>query len=483
MIYTVTIAIIDWALRAIALFVVPPRRSPSSGTAWLMLIFLFPIPGWLLFALMGHYKLPKARRDIQERINQYVDESTELLHASDTARSNALKPQIPKRYQSTADLTLAYGRLPSLGGNTLTMQPDYNNALADIVRDINRAKETVYVEYYAATLDLATQDLFDALARARQRGVDVRVLFDTWGSRKYNGYKPMIDFLEKSNIAYYGMLPLRLPGGHGYVRPDLRNHRKIVVIDSTIGYTGSQNLIDRTYHRKDTIVYDELVVRVSGPVVLEMVALFMTDWVSEGGEIPAQLSNGSQSATAGESVTMQILPSGPGFKSENNLRVFTDLIYRAQKSITIVNPYLVPPESLLNAITSAAERGVHIKIINSQAIDQWMVGYAQRSFYTPLLEAGVEIYLYDLPYLLHSKFMVVDDEVALVGSSNMDMRSFELDSELSLICYDAGVAQKMSNMAHKYEQKSHKLLLKEWRQRSSWRKMLENIARLTSAVQ
>ena len=112
-----------------------------------------------------------------------------------------------------------------------------------------------------------------------------------------------------------------------------------------------------------------------------------------------------------------------------------------------------------------------------------MGGYAQRSFYTPLLEAGVEIYLYDLPYLLHSKFMVVDDEVALVGSSNMDMRSFELDSELSLICYDAGVAQKMSNMAHKYEQKSRRLVLSEWQQRSSWRKMLENIARLTSAVQ
>lgn len=478
MTFVLSLLIINCVLWMIALLVIPPRRSPSSGTAWLLLITLLPVPGWLLFALLGHYKLPKNRRDIQKRINKDIDQAIAQLP------TQAVEPIMgSSRFMPTNDLATAYGRLPSLPGNKVTIQADYDQALADMTRDIDAAKASVYVEYYAATLDVSTQAFFAALVRAHERGVDVRVLFDSWGSRSYEGYRPMRALLDEVGIPYYAMLPLKIIGTLEYVRPDLRNHRKIVVIDRTIGYTGSQNLIDKTYHRKDAIVYDELVVRVVGPVALEVAALFMTDWVSEGGTAGRIAIQPSFTFDKKHHATLQVLPSGPGFESENNLHVFTDLIYRAERSITIVNPYLVPPESLLSAIQSAAHRGVQVQIVNSRAIDQWMVGYAQRSFYASLLEAGVEIYLYDFPYLLHTKIMVIDDEVAIVGSSNMDMRSFNLTSELSLLCYDAAVAKNMKKVTATYLQKSQRLPLDEWRQRSVTQRVLENIARLTSALQ
>lgn len=483
MTFAIFIIIIDWILRILALLVVPPRRSPSSGTAWLLLMMLFPIPGWLLFALLGHYKLPRARRNIQARINTEIEARIAALRQTTDSKA-FMHPHIPAKYQSVQQLAESYGHLPSLTGNALTLQPEYEAAFDDMVRDINRAKYSVYVEYYAATLDEATRPVFEALAAARQRGVDVRVLFDAWGSRSYAGYRPMQAFMQQADIPFHAMLPLHWPWSRHYVRPDLRNHRKIVVIDNATAYTGSQNLIDRTYHRKDIIVYDELVVRVVGPAVLEMTTLFLTDWISEGGVADNTTERTlSLPKLQKKQAILQLLPSGPGFVDENNLHVFTHLIHMADDSVMIVNPYLVPPAPLLEALTTAAQRGVRVQIINSQAIDQWMVGYAQRSFYQTLLEAGVEIYLYNGPRLLHAKFMIVDEEVAIVGSSNMDMRSFELTSELSLICYDQAISRRMTRLAHDYRRTSERVDLQQWSQRPTWRRMLENIARLTSAVQ
>lgn len=476
--------VIEWSLRLLALIVVPRRRTPSSGTAWLLVIFLVPVPGWVAFAALGNYKLPKVRRDIQTRINQRIDEQLENIKQSNRSGGPIIDPVLPQKYQSLETLTQEYGRLPSLAANSLDIITDYNVSIARITDGIKKAKSLVYIQSFALALDDTTEPLFEALKAAKQRGVDIRVLFDSWGSRRYPRRKEMVQLLDNAGIPFQAMLPIRFPGP-SYVRPDLRNHRKLVVIDNAIAYTGSQNLIDRHYNRSDDISFEELVVQLTGPVVLELSALFTTDWISEGGgqpdhdivpapETPLYSASGS---------IMQVLPSGPGFPDENNLKVFTHLMHRADRKITIVNPYFVPPESLLSAILSAATRGVQVRLINSEAIDQWMVGYAQRSFYDMLLEAGVEVYLYKKPNLLHSKVIVVDDEVAIIGSSNMDMRSFELDLELSVICYDETIAKQVQAKAELYRSESKQLSLSEWRKRPIYRQILENLARLTSALQ
>jgi cardiolipin synthase len=326
--------------------------------------------------------------------------------------------------------------------------------------------------------------IFDALARAVQRGLVVRVMYDSLSTNRYPKHKEMKQRLIDDGVLVQPMLALKFPG-KGYVRPDLRNHRKLVVIDGEIGYTGSQNLVQRDYHRKDDIYYDEMVVRLKGPIAMQLAAVFVSDWFSETGvlldyddssKVPAKIERHGDSLA-------QVLPSGPGYDDENNLKLFTALIHLAQKRIVIVNPYFVPDDALTNAITSATHRGVEVIMINSEAMDQWMVGHAQRSFYEPFLRAGVKIYLYKAPILLHSKFMTVDDEVATIGSSNLDLRSFFLDLEVTLIAYDHKVVKELQKIEAQYLAKSTEIQLKQWLKRPKLQNLMDNIARLTSALQ
>ena len=159
------------------------------------------------------------------------------------------------------------------------------------------------------------------------------------------------------------------------------------------------------------------------------------------------------------------------------------MIHKAHKEIVLVNPYFVPHDSLLTALTSAAQRGVSVKLINSEVMDQWMVGHAQRSYYETLLKAGVEVHLYKAPILLHSKFIVVDGTIVTVGSSNLDLRSFYLDLEVTLIAYDPKVAEQLRSVAETYLKRSNQLSLKAWQKRPYRTQLKDNIARLTAALQ
>jgi len=251
------------------------------------------------------------------------------------------------------------------------------------------------------------------MERAHQRGVRVRVLLDHLGSRKYPGFNKMRKWFTQVGIEYHLSLPLHFFGSR-YTRFDLRNHRKIVVIDGQVGFIGSQNIIKRNYFRKDSISYDELVAKVTGPVVAQLDAAFRTDWYPETSVL---LNNETAPETAlvpvaAGDILCQVLPSGSGFENENNLKLFTSLIHAAQKTVVICNPYFVPDDSLMTAITSAVQRGVDIKLVNSQVSDQFLVSHAERSYYEDLLTAGVKVYQYNAPILLHSKTMSIDDDIA-----------------------------------------------------------------------
>ena len=188
--------------------------------------------------------------------------------------------------------------------------------------------------------------------------------------------------------------------------------------------------------------------------------LFATDWYSETG---TRLTDEIRAPTpVAGSVPAQVIPSGPGFATENNLRAFTTLLYSAQRRLSITSPYFVPDESLLYAVTTAAQRGVDVELFVSEAGDQFMVYHAQRSYYEALLRAGVRIFLYPAPYVLHSKFFSVDDDVAVVGSSNLDMRSFALNYEVSLMIPDPEVVSRVREVEDTYRALSRELTLEEW---------------------
>lgn len=469
------ILIADLWLRIFLLFYIPKNRKPTAAMAWLLAIALAPLIGTALFFIIGNTQLSKRRRAMQRTIDHLYRKFNRNL------RRAHLAAHVDEHFSPGAQLAESLTSLAPTGHNTVTILNGYDSIIHDMVLAINRATSYVYVEFFAMTLDATTEPFFDALEAATDRGVKVYVLFDTIGSRKYKGYVTMRRRLTAMGAEWRAMLPFRLSPRH-YNRPDLRNHRKILVVDNTDAYLGSLNIIDKTYHRKDDIYYVELMAHVEGPAANEAAAVFAGDWFSETGELLKHfMKNAAKNATG--NATVQLLPSGPAYEYRNNLKVFVNLINSARTSVVITNPYLVPDESLLTAITSAALRGVHVSILNSESMDQWMVGHAQRSYYEQLLKAGVSIHLYREPELVHSKYIAIDKEVAIIGSSNLDIRSFELNLECSVIAYDKKAArtlyrQHMSDLRH-----SHHILLEAWQQRSYGKELLDSIARLTSALQ
>lgn len=465
---------IDAIVRIGLLIYIPRNRKPTAAMAWLLTIYIAPVIGTVLFFIIGGTKLSRRRRTQQDAIDKTLTRYTKNLRDGGHVAA-------PKTHVAQATLAESLGKLAPTRGNKVTILNGYDNIIADMVRAIDVSKQYVYVEFFAMTLDDATAPFFDALERAKNRGVDVYVLFDTIGSRRYKGYRAMKQRLTQMHAAFRPMLPISLRPSR-YNRPDLRNHRKVVVVDNRVAYIGSLNMITRTYHRKDSIEYIELVSRMEGPVVNETAAVFASDWYSETNEMLDHFMTNSLPSKKGTTVA-QILPSGPGYTLENNLKLFVSLIHSAKKSVIITNPYLVPEESLLGAIISVAQRGVTVSILNSEAMDQWMVGHAQRSYYDQLLQAGVTISLYKKPELIHSKYMVIDDEIAIVGSSNMDIRSFELNHECISIFYSPSIARILSKQHASDLTKSKKIDAAQWAKRGLRSSLLDAIARLTSALQ
>lgn len=469
--------LIDWVIRLAFILYVPRGRKPTAAMAWLLTILIIPIFGALLFLIIGSPKLSKRRRLQQQSIDALIESAT---YSADDVPTGLTQLQY-ERYAPLILQNKAFGKLPAQRGNDVTVIDNYQLMIDDTIHYIHQAKEYIYIEYFIIAYDATTQPLFDALASAVRRGVEVYVLFDTVGSRKYKGYRNMTRQLDVMGIKWRRMLPLRFSVNH-YNRPDLRNHRKIVVIDNSVAYLGSFNLIDRTYQRKDGIVYEELVVRMSGPIVQQCAAVFAGDWFSETGEAPRTLLEPITSDEQGGAIA-QLLPSGPAYDHENNLKLFVALLYEAKRRVVITNPYFVPDDALLTAVVSAAKRGVEVIIINSQVKDQWMVGHAQRSYYAELLAAGVKIYLHNAPVLLHAKHVTIDDDIAVIGSSNMDIRSFQLNLECIVVVYDKQVVADLKIVQEKNLANAHIITLAGWQKRSILKELLDSIARLTASLQ
>jgi len=479
--------LVGLAVRLAAILVVPVNRRPSSAMAWLLAIFLIPYVGVIAFLLIGNPKLPRARRARQRELNTMIALATTSTPELDLEPTRDWLEPI-------ARLNRNLGSLPLTRGNAGTLIEDYARSLADMTDAVDAARDYVLCEFYILAVDDTTAPFFAALERAVKRGVSVHVLFDHIGSRRVKGYRATTRRLDAIGVQWRPMLPV-MPLKGKYQRPDLRNHRKLLVVDGTVGFLGSQNLIDRSYHKKSNLrrglKWQELMTRVEGPVVLALNAVFLSDWYSETGEIVAEQSQTmaaaarllNRGADGPGDLDCQIVPSGPGFDNDNNLKLFNSLIYAAQRRISLTSPYFVPDESLMAAITTAAERGVEIELFVSELGDQALVYHAQRSYYEQLLRAGVRIYLYPAPYILHAKHFTIDDDLAVIGSSNMDMRSFGLNLEVVMMVSGRSYTDQMRTVEDHYRAISRELTLAEHLNQRLPTRLFDNLARLTSALQ
>jgi len=475
---TTVFLVVEYLIKIIAVGTVPENRRPSSSSAWLLLILFLPAVGLPLYWLIGSPYVHGRRFRIQARTNHMLAERTAHL---------PLAPLGSHPSATLSGLLMLNRRLtgmPAVEGRAHALHDDPVVTYAAMAEAIDAAEHYVHVEFYILHWDRTTDRFFTALADAVARGVPVRLLMDHLGSRRYGDWHALQRRLSAVGIDWHLMMPIKPLQGR-WRRPDLRNHRKLLVVDGEVAFLGSHNVIAAHYGSRRNLeigrFWQDLSVELRGEVVLSVEAVFATDWFIETGE-QIQPRRAVEPGSGRGDGAMQVVPSGPGFPTEPNLRLFVGLFHMARRRVTITSPYFVPDESLLAAITTAAYRGVEVELFVGEEADQFVVGHAQRSYYRALLEAGVRIHLYPAPAVLHAKYLTVDDEVGLIGSSNLDFRSFTLTYEAVLLGFDGDLVRMLQHNDEKYRAVSRELTLQEWLREPWRRRYLDNVCRLTAAL-
>ena len=501
--------VLDFAIKLVMIGIVPGGRKPSSANAWLLLILFVPVIGLPLFLLMGSRIASRRRHHIQVEAKEAVNN----IHTDIPDEPGSLSGEASSIVRLNRTLT----GYPALEASIPALWTDYDMTMHRMAELIDNAQHDVNIEIYAVAWDDTTGIVFEAIERAVARGVHVRLLFDHIGSQKYPGFRKLKKRLTAMGVDWHLMLPLAPLRGR-WRRPDLRNHRKLLLIDANVALLGSFNLIDRTYllrrHKRAGRQWVDAFIELRGPIVASLESMFAVDWFTESGEVlelrsPREIGSGSGAVGAGVgggasgasgasgagvadascagANVVQLVPSGPGYLTEPNLRMFNTMIHHAREHLILCSPYFVPEDSMLEAITSACYRGVRVDLLVGAKADQFMVQHAQSSYYEQLLNAGVHIWEFPAPYILHSKFVLADpgteDAVGVIGSSNMDIRSFSLNYESSLFIASGPLLLALHHLALNYIAVSHELLPQVWEQRPWYRRYIDNVMKLTSALQ
>ena len=464
---------------AVAVRVLTRRRAPGSTAAWLLLVVMLPYAGVFLYLLIGERPLGRRRMrhvlTLRGPAEQWLGDLAE--------RAGKLPPGIIDHWDGVrrlADRVVGIGALP---GNHLELLDDTGQILRAIADDIDSAGHFCLLEFYIWNPGGDADMIAEALMRASGRGVACRVLLDSVGSAEFFR-SAWPKRLGKAGVEVTRALPGGLLRGL-FRRVDLRLHRKLVVVDGYVGYTGSLNLVDPRFFKEDAGVgqWVDAMTRVQGPAVEALAGLFAWDWALETDtpldlimhqvEVPLHTDEGR--------AVVQMVPSGPGYDGQGVIQLVLSAIYGAQQQLVLTTPYFVPSCSLVEALCSAAMRGVDVKLVVPAKVDSKMVHYASRAWFDDLLEAGVGILQFD-GGLLHTKSIVVDQELAFFGTLNLDIRSFQLNFELTLLVYDQEFAAMLSRLTDRYIDESEPLAEKTWARRSRFQRMIENLAQMMSPL-
>ena len=463
-----------WALHIlvqIALIVrvlLRPHRDPASRIAWIVVIISLPVLGILTYILFGEINIGRRR----------VKRSSEVLArlpdiaAAPGWEDTDLKANIPERYLHLFQVAKSINGFDPVGGNRAELMQDSNVNIDRMVADIDAAKDHVHLLFYIWLPDNNGCKVVEALKRAAARGVACRAMVDSLGSRTIihsEHWKAM----SKAGI----YLAVALPIGNPLLKPlkgriDLRNHRKIVVIDDTITYCGSQNCADPEFLVKAKYApWVDAVMRFEGPIARQNQHLFIGDWTTETGEDISHLLE-QPLLPSQPGFAAQVVGTGPTIRFSAMPEMFETLMYTARRELVISTPYYVPDEAMQAGLCASARRGVDTTIIFPARNDSWIVGAASRSYYGDLLAAGVRIFEYE-GGLLHTKSLTLDGDITLIGSANMDRRSFELNYENNILFYDQSLTATMRERQNSYIANSNPVTC-EWVAGWNWKRRLGN---------
>ena len=466
---------------AVTLRVVMLRLPSSTSLAWCLLAWTLPVAGGLLYWTLGERRLGPARaRRLGELAPAYVALLAEGVRSGATDVDwSAHRPEA-EAFDRTARGMLS---LPAVRGAHLRLHDDSHEILGAIAADVDAARESVQLEFYIWGAGGGADDVVEATLRAARRGVRCRVLVDAQGSKAWlRGRDPAR--LREAGASVAAARPMRnLFDRIG--RTDLRYHRKIVVVDGHVGWTGSMNLVDPAHFKQDAGVgrWVDSMARIQGPPCRLLSAIAATDWYVETGEPIAEVrrTTGWVAPAPEGSADLLVLPSGPGTSSDAIVQLVLQLLYAARREIVVTTPYFVPDESIQRALRGAATRGVAVHLIIPARVDSLLVRHASRSFYEELLAAGAHLHAFD-GGLLHTKSIVVDGELAMFGTANLDIRSLYLNFEVSLFVFDVAFATELRALQQRYLASSTPIDAEAWARRGVGPRLVEGLARLASPM-
>ncbi len=457
------------------------RKSPTSRLAWIMVLAFLPVVGFV-FYLVFNQNLSRTH------INRLYDEEWEVVSTVLKAQMNEEHGDGKADYNPSAEskrdlikLNQVYGESIYTEGNKVELIVDGKVLFDRILRDIKEAKESICCEYFILKNDRVGRKFIAALTEKAKEGLAVRLLIDTQGSRSI-GYRALRDYLKAGGkIGYFFPPRLFRFGIKIGLNLNYRNHRKIIVIDEKIGYTGGYNvaneycdLVPKFGHWRDSHV------RIMGESVKELLGRFILDWrftTKESMKIPTYMDESNKLGTAG----IQIVNCGPEAPHQEIKRAFMKMITTSKRSVYIQSPYFVPDQSIIESLKMASQSGVDVRIMIPCKPDHIFVYWATYSYVGELLKAGCRIFIYDNGFL-HAKTIVSDGEVSSVGSCNFDIRSFKFNFETNAFIYDKDFAKKMEDTFIHDMNEGHELTVEEYNARSLMIKFKENISTLVTEV-
>lgn len=449
------------------------KREPSSTLSWLLFVTFIPILGATIFLVFGPQRLERNALKRKEKLHQ-----TALIEQEGESPSGSALPSGLSERADTQVLRLAkqISEYAVTAGNQLELLADPLVTLNEMHAAIAAAKRFIHLEYYIIAADEVTEQLFEGLAQAADRGVEVRILYDALGSLflKQRYFKP----LAKKGVRTAGFLPFSLvPQRFNF---NFRNHRKILIVDGKTAFTGGTNIGKEYLGKRGDHQWRDFSVKVSGPVCLQLQDVFAKDWMFTTGEDLFRSDYYPRSSYTGDSV-VQVMESGPDTAFQTLHQALFLAINSAEKQILLTTPYFIPDSTMMTALVVAALRGVDVQIILPLKSDSWLVQNASRSFYDNLLRAGAKIFEYQ-PRVLHAKMLMIDNKWTIIGSANMDIRSFRLNFELNLLVYGSSLARQamdifQDDLKNSKQVDRHLFMLRPMRQQ-----IAENACRLLSPI-
>ncbi|MBC8205956.1 MAG: cardiolipin synthase [Kiritimatiellaeota bacterium] len=460
------------------------RRNASSTLLWIFIAWSFPLVGPLFYLTFGVDRV--ADRGFKKFLTEEhllstragTREAAPFAYWHDIAEAPA-----GNELQQGMDhvLNALLPDHPAHAGNRLTPLAGGDEAYPAMLTAIRGAQKHIHLQSFIIGRDTISHEFMDALAAKAAEGVQVRVLYDRFGSTRAHRLGFFLKYRWVKNIQIAGWTqanPLKRQ-----LQINLRNHRKALIVDGKTAFFGGVNLHDENTSAHKNGPIRDYHFAAEGPIVQELQYSFLRDWYFITGENPETLLTENYFPKSGDAgdVTVRLINSGPSTEKDVAIETFFNAVTLAKKEVLAVTPYFVPPAEILRALHSAALRGVDVRLIVPQKNNHRYAGFASRALYEDLLLAGVKIYERHPPFM-HAKALVVDGELALIGTANLDNRSLSLNYETSAAVYSKPFADALKNLIHEDIDSSDEILLVDWHNRPVHRRFLENLAALMSPV-